>query len=132
MKRGARWGCAVALALVIGAGVGGACSGDDDSTTLEITFEMDKPCVEIGEEQTVTAKTEPGANVAIAIFYSDRKLRGNPPRGDADDDGEFSTTWEIPSNAPSGRVEVQILSALGQKTGNVTTSFDIPEEGATC
>jgi hypothetical protein len=106
-----------------------ACSkgGSDDNTHLTITYQMAKPCVRVGEEERLVSRTTSGAEIAYAIIYADKKIRGTAPRGHTDGHGRFSASWKVPQDAPPGRVDVRILALKGHATANVVAHFDVGE-----
>ena len=130
-----RWPGGLSVVLLPALIAGAACaSGPKQPATgqLRLKFDVDKPCIHVGEKQKLVTRTVQGANIAYAILYADEKLRGDPPKGDTNRDGKFSASWVVPGDAPVGAAHVRILAVHGARTGSIVVPFKIVAAGTKC
>ena len=79
-----------------------------------------------GSNATLVAKTTPGANCIIAVYYSSgaseaQGLTAQP----ADANGDVSWTWKVGPNTQKGSYRIEVTASLGGQSGSQTVYFTV-------
>jgi hypothetical protein len=105
------------------------------TSNLLTHVELSKKLMFPGESQNFTVKiTDPvtseniaGANIAVKIMQGN--LTVNEYNGSSDNLGEYSQSWNIQSNTPSGIYDVVVLaSADGYRPASLKGSFEVQRQ----
>ena len=79
-----------------------------------------------GSNATLVAKTAPGANCIIAVYYSSQQseaqgLTAKP----ADANGDVSWTWKVGPNTQKSSYKIDVTASLGGQSGSQTVYFTV-------
>jgi hypothetical protein len=79
-----------------------------------------------GANATLNARTEPGANCTIAVYYKSGKsaAQGLGPKT-ADADGNVSWTWKVASNTTPGDWRIVVTASSNGQDVSQETYFTV-------
>jgi len=82
--------------------------------------------VNAGSYATLVAKTVPGANCDITVYYkSGPSTAAGLYSKTADSNGNVSWTWKVSTNTTPGSWRIVVTASLGGKTASQTTYFTV-------
>jgi hypothetical protein len=84
----------------------GATARPAPANELPVTVEVTPGCARPGQPVAVTARTAPGALIAIAMSFSDGESHGQYSLGEVPASGTFTWGFDIPVGAPPGDAQV--------------------------
>jgi len=101
---------------------------------------LDKPCIHRGNPtdlQGLTISMLPKQTLGYETVYSDYSNGASNPSyktghgyGQSDDQGNFRATWVVPSNAPTGKATVYVLTSPNHAP--IQLPFNLVDLGAKC
>jgi hypothetical protein len=110
---------------------------------IPVRASVSPTCIERGKTITLTVKTESRAVVAYLAIYSDNgtgagkgygKDYGGNDGGNADENGLYTSSWEVSLKAPPGpaRVDVYVTSRVEPRQNHAGVPFVVADDSGNC
>lgn len=97
-----------------------------------VRLSVQRPCIAPGTRQTVHVSGPPGAQITLAVAYSDGASHGAMGIAQADDGGRYTWTFLVDPGAPRGLATVFAGSSGprgGQGGGTAHAGFEVTPAG---
>ena len=108
---------------------------------VPIASELSPVCADRGDEIQLDVTTKPGGAIAYQAVYSDNgggaavplgEGYGGNDKGNADEDGNWSSSWIVGLNAPSGPARVDIVVGYEGEFGYDGPEFAVANKDGDC
>ena len=108
--------------------------------SVVVDASLSPTCAHRGTTMTLVVDTGPKAAIGYQAVYSDNRGGGPPPygagyggngKGFSDENGHFTSSWVISSDAPTGKARVDVVVAYeGNRWGYESLTFDVGPDSA--
>lgn len=108
----------------------------EQHSDFPITASLDRDCVTLGGEITITVDAGENTGVAYQAMYHGGESGAEPPYGDGhggnggdmtDDDGQFEETWVVSPTAPIGPAWVDVVAGRDGGYSTTTVPFEVAD-----
>jgi hypothetical protein len=109
--------------------------------TLKVSSSVGPVCVSPGESVELRVTAPPEGALAYQAVYSDGQAGSAPPfgagyggneSGNADESGEYSSSWVVSPQAPPGRARVDVFVGHAGEWGYAKSRFAVADAQGNC